>query len=358
MITIIGILVGLLLPAVNAAREAARLVQCKNNLKQLGIALNNFHAAHRTYPYASYWRVAGKLSLSNIEQSNNAQLAENWVIVILSELEQKPIQQAFNLKLPIPHAANMLARSKNLAIMLCPSDSYNEKPFMGSASSLTNQMGDNWARSNYAANGSLGYQTYTGSGDYVESVAGCGVGGTQADGGGWGNRYYRGVMGANIACSIKDIKDGTSKTVIVGEIRAGIIPQDSRGVWAMSGACPSALWGHGYFQDANGPNCMQTNSDDPRACTEILASVGASDSNQGPLIRKGMSCWSGNGADWQQASRSMHRGGVNVCMCDGSVRWIDDFIELGTPGTPPQCLGIWDKIMLSNDGQSIDAKRF
>jgi hypothetical protein len=168
-----------------------------------------------------------------------------------------------------------------MAVMLCPTDAYNEKPFMGMASSMTNKMGDDWARGNYAANGSLGYQTYTGSGDYVESVAGCGIGGTNPDGGGWSNRFYRGVMGANISSRISDIKDGTSKTVLLGEIRAGIIPQDTRGVWAMSGACPSALWGHGYFQDANGPNCMQTNSDDPRACTEIQASVGASDANQG-----------------------------------------------------------------------------
>jgi prepilin-type N-terminal cleavage/methylation domain-containing protein/prepilin-type processing-associated H-X9-DG protein len=362
VITIIGILVGLLLPAVQAAREAAREVQCLNNLKQLALALNNHHSGRRTFPFASTWRLNGKLTLSGIEASNNKDLAENWVITILPQIEQRTIGLSFDLTKPIPHANNAAARAKRMSVMLCPTDAFNEKPFMGEVSSFTRGMGDNWARGNYAANGSLGYQTYTGSGDYVESVAGCGIGGTNPDGGGWSNRYYRGVMGANIALGIKDIKDGTSKTVLLGEIRAGIIPQDTRGVWAMSGACPSALWGDGYFQDANGPNCMQTNSDDPRACSEIQKSVGATDANQAPLIRLGMSCWSnggsGGGADWQQTSRSMHMGGVNVAMCDGSVRWINDFIELGTNGTPPKCLGVWDKIMLSNDGQPIDMKRF
>jgi prepilin-type processing-associated H-X9-DG protein len=54
----------------------------------------------------------------------------------------------------------------------------------------------------------------------------------------------------------------------------------------------------------------------------------------------------------------MHGGGVNVCLADGSVRFVSDFIELGTPGTPPGCLGVWDKLNLSNDGQSIDGRQF
>jgi len=146
VITIIGILVGLLLPAVQAAREAARLVQCANNLRQLGLALNNFHSAHAIFPPSSVWRVNGKQNLGNIEQRNSSQLAENWVILILPHLEEKTLRLSFDLTKPIPDKFNAPARGHQVSIMLCPSDAYNSKPFDGPASASTNQMGGNWAR--------------------------------------------------------------------------------------------------------------------------------------------------------------------------------------------------------------------
>jgi prepilin-type N-terminal cleavage/methylation domain-containing protein/prepilin-type processing-associated H-X9-DG protein len=355
VITIISILIGLLLPAVQSAREAARKIQCSNNIKQLGLALLNYHTSFGIFPPSSVWKVNNKLDLTNISGSNNKSLNENWAIIILPQLEQQNLRSSFDLTQPIPSAANAAARAVQLTMMLCPSDSaYNNKPFNGSASSLTNQMGDNWARGNYGANASMGYMIPGGPG----GNGGVGQGGTNANGGGWTNRWYRDVMGANISLRIDDIRDGASNTILVGELRAGIIPQDTRGIWAMSGGCPSALWAHGYASDANGPNCNQEDSDDPRACTEILTAVGGSSTNQGPLIRMGMSCWPGTSADWQQGSRSLHVNGVNVCMADGSVRFISDFVETGTAGTPPGCLGIWDKLNLSNDGQPIDASKY
>ena len=69
------------------------------------------------------------------------------------------------------------------------------------------------------------------------------------------------------------------------------------------------------------------------------------------------------GADNQQAPRSMHNGGVNVGMADGSTRFINDSIQLGTyfdptnPPAPPLPLGVWDKLLLSNDGLPIDASQ-
>ncbi|HEV2971588.1 MAG TPA: DUF1559 domain-containing protein [Pirellulales bacterium] len=356
VIAIIGILVALLLPAVQQAREAARRVQCSNNIRQLGLALQNFQSAHKTFPYSSTWRVNGRLDLTNLNASNNAQLAENWVINILPQLEQRDLLSSFTLTKPIPDLTNAKARGIHLSVMLCPSDAYNEKPFNGSASPAhTSNMGDGWARGNYAANASLGDLGNSGDGDADDLVrSGTGKGGTTPSGGGWADRYKQGVMGANIALRITDIHDGTSDTILLGEIRAGLISQDTRGIWAMSGACPSALWGHGYVTVANGPNCSQPDADDPRACSEVQAALGGA----AKLIRMGMSCWSGDGPDWQQGARSMHTGGVNVCFCDGSVRFISDFVQLGTPGTPPGCLGVWDKLNLSNDGQTITTNNY
>ncbi len=352
VITIIGILIAMLLPAVQAAREAARRVQCASNIRQVGLAVVNFESTKRMLPPSSRWRVNGKLSLGGIETPNNSQLAENWVILILPQLEEKTLAARFDLSKPIPHATNAVARTQTISIMLCPSDSYTAQQFMGSASSRTNQMADQWARGDYAANASLGYMWY-GDGD-ADDFSGLGKNAGVFDGAGWGNRYLRGVMGANVSLRMKDIVDGTSKTILLGEIRAGLLPQDTRGTWAMSGACPSALWANGYGTDDNGPNPATVHGDDERTCTEVQAAVGG----QTALTRKGMSCWNGPGTDRAQAARSLHADGVNVAFCDGSVRFISDFIERGIPGTPPKCLGLWDKLMLSNDGGAVDAGKY
>jgi len=350
VITIIGILIGLLIPAVQATREAARRVQCANNIRQLGLALNNHHSAFGIFPPSSIWRVNGKLDLSNIGMENNPNLAENWVIIILPYLEQRALRAGFDITKPISDPANIVARGTGLSIMLCPSDAYNQMPFNGTVSSLTRNLKDGWARGNYAANGSLGY---LGPGDRV-GVSGTGRGGTTFTGGGWGNRYLRGIMGANIALRIKDIHDGVSKTILLGEIRAGVVAQDTRGIWAMSGACPSALWAYGYASDDNGPNCSVPPGDDPLACTEIQTAVGGATR----LVKMGMTCSTRNEPNWQQGPRSMHADGINTCFADGSVRFISDFVQLGVPGTPPSCLGVWDLLNLSDDGQTIRNNSF
>ncbi len=353
VITIIGILIGLLLPAINAAREAARKIQCSNNLKQLALALSNFHSVHKIFPPSAYWRTfpGGKIdpNMTSLDVNNNPNLADNWVVNILPFIDAKTLSAVIDKTKPIPNPANAKGRSIRMTVMLCPSDSYNTQPFNGSASSMTSQMGDNWARGNYAANASLGYMGNIGQ------VFGTGVGG-------WGNRYLEGVMGANISLGIPAIKDGASKTILLGEIRSGLLPQDTRGTWAMSGGA-SALWAHGYVQDDNGPNAIFPRADDERTCTEIQQAFGGSsgDGSKGEamLMKMGMPCWSGNGADFQQTTRSMHSGGVYVSMCDGSVQWINDFIEVGiTYGSPPQALGLWDKLNLSNDGQAIDSRKY
>jgi prepilin-type processing-associated H-X9-DG protein len=180
--------------------------------------------------------------------------------------------------------------------------------------------------------------------------------------GGWGNKYLQGVMGANVALRPSDIRDGTSKTILLGEIRAGLIPQYSRGTWAMSGGA-SALWAHGYLWDDNGPNALFPAADDERACTDVQITFGGSSGSGSrgeiTLLRMGMPCWFNDSPDTQQTARSMHAGGVMVAMCDGSATWINDYIELGLSYTPlPGALGLWDKLNLSNDGVPINAKGY
>ncbi len=358
VITIIGILIALLLPAVQSAREAARKLQCSNNMKNLGLALHEYHTSYGIFPPSSVWRnSAGALNNSALASgpANIGTMNENWVCLILPQLEQTPLYKTMDFTKPIggtTSAANVAARTNTLAVMLCPTDTFNRKQFVGSASSLTNQMGDNWARGNYGANASIGFLTTSSS--YGLYAAG--------DPTLWRARYITGVMGANVSLRIEDIRDGTSNTILLGELRSGMLPQDPRGTWAMGNASGSALWGCGLFDDDNGPNCSTVNADDVIACKDVQTALGGT-----PALaaQAGMACYTNSVANWEQTARSMHVGGVNVCMGDGSVRFISDFIQLGAlnPNSAstlptPAMLGVWDKLLISNDGVPIDASMY
>jgi len=350
VITIIGILIALLLPAVQAARGAARRMQCQNNLKQLALALHNYHDQWGIFPPSScWWPATTEAEKLQIESPTTQVLRENWVIMILPFLEQQALHDSFNLSLPISDTANEPARSTRLSVMLCPEDSYNRKPFNGSGDADTAQWNDNWARGNYAANASLGFMTYrwhAGSGlDNPRSAA-------FEDSPGWVSPKARGVMGANASVGIAEIKDGTTNTVLLGEVRAGVISYDCRGTWAMGGA-PTALWCHGYMGDCYGPNCQVLASDDIAACPRIAAHFGG----QAELARQtAMPCALASYPNMQQTARSQHVAGVHVAMADGSVHWIGDFIHVRPSSyTNPS---VWDRLMLSADGFPISSESF
>ena len=330
VIAIIGILIAMLLPAVQAAREAARRSQCLNNLKQLAIALHNYHDKQKSFPPSSVWRAG-----VNPETKNNASLSENWVILILPELEQQPLYKRFDLTQFITAGANQPARSTVLSVMTCPSDGYNRNPFNGSANGGTNQMGDGWARGNYAANAGGG------------SILNNGM----TSGQGWQATSICGVMGANQSLSLAGVTDGSSNTILLGEIRAGICAFDGRGVWAMSGGCPSALWAQCVGDDI-GPNCNQLYADDTLACPAIQDSVGGPQA----LAKMGMPCSRDDWPNFQQTTRSQHPGGVLVALCDGSVRFLSDYIDISSNwGATPPVFSTWDRLNLSRDGSPVDA---
>ncbi len=329
VITIIGILIALLLPAVQAARESARRVQCSNNLRNLALAVINYEAKFGYFPPSVQFGPG-----EDPAQSNN--FRPNWVILTLPYIEQEGLYNTFNLALPISDASNRTARGVEIPILKCPSDSDNNRiKYAGSTSGSAE--GDNWARGNYGANGGRGYML--GPGWWASRPDA--IGGPDSPG--WNNPQYRGVMGANCSSPLAKIRDGSSNTILLGELRAGVTQNDSRGTWAMGGACTSAMYAYGSGADANGPNCRWENSDDMRGCDTIRAALGIAE-----LVNQGMPCCAGQG-NWQGTTRSQHAGGVFIAFADGSVRFVGNWIE-----TTSSFGSVWDRMICSMDGLPLD----
>ena len=112
VVMIIGTLVGLLLPAVQAAREAARRIQCVSHLRQVGLALHHYHDAHRALPAGSI--VAADFPLRTT--------GWGWGAKILPYLEQAPLFDALNMTVPVAESENQTALRQSLTVFSCPSD--------------------------------------------------------------------------------------------------------------------------------------------------------------------------------------------------------------------------------------------
>jgi len=335
VITIIGILIALLLPAVQQAREAARRAQCSNNLKQLALAVLNYEQANKSFPPSVQFNPGEDPAYSDT-------FRPNWVILILPQLEQQGLYDSFNLKLPISDPANRPARGMELNIMKCPTDAGNNRvKFVGTPGRAE---GDNWARGNYGANGGRGYMLLPSSCSPTTRMD-CMDG---PDSPGWMDPGFRGVMGANVATPVARIRDGTSNTILLGELRAGVNQYDQRGTWAMGGAGPSALFAYGSTSDANGPNYCRDNSDDIKSCSYLQGTS----PGLAVLASECMQCCGGQG-NWQATTRSLHSGGVFIALADGSVRFASNWIETtGSFGS------VWDRLICSMDGQPLDGSKF
>jgi prepilin-type N-terminal cleavage/methylation domain-containing protein/prepilin-type processing-associated H-X9-DG protein len=332
VIAIIGILVALLLPAIQAARESARRSQCQNNVKQLCLALLNYHDTHKEFPPSVRLAAAqaGVPEMATVHQ-------QNWVVSVLSFFEEQSLKDSFNPTVPVSDAKNRTARGTTLQAMLCPSDGNNRLSLFAGRNAAE---GDNWARGNYGANGALGFLT---------------VGGTNPSGGKdtefWKNPQTRGVMGMNIALSIAKIRDGTSQTILIGELRSGVSEFDPRGTWALGAAGASSLWGHGT-DNAIGPNACIPGGDGIFGCGKIKGSVGG----EAALMSDCMPC---DDVAGQGTVRSRHTGGAYCGFVDGSVHFISDFIDKGTQwNLDPKEYHTWQRLCASGDEQVVDESEY
>ncbi len=337
VVGIVGGLVALLLPAVQAARESARRTHCRNNLKQIALGVLNYHSTFKAFPPAETasagingenppQTASDEHCPSRIELQNRPMYA-NWLMLTLPFMEHQALFDAFELSEPFNSGReNEEARGTNLAIALCPSDRGHNVKYAG--------RGGNWARGNYAAN--------AGNGPLGR------VGRIMLTGQGWIDDLRRGVMGPNVSTSEEDITDGVSNTLMIAEVRVGVNAQDIRGTWAMSDAGASALYWHGWdegaVESANGPNNPSRFSDQISGCRDIYQSRNSAITVDS-LLRQGMSCREETAVGGRAGSRSQHSGGVMSAYADGSVHFVSDQIE-----TRDTCCSAWDRLILSADG--------
>jgi prepilin-type N-terminal cleavage/methylation domain-containing protein/prepilin-type processing-associated H-X9-DG protein len=357
VIAIIGILVALLLPAIQAARESARRAQCASNIKNVALALHNYHDARQEFPAAIRYAPPPPDNRSH-HPLNDLRLFWNWAIDVLPYLEEDALAQSFQISSTVRlyHPGgdvNIEERGAELPVMLCPSDQGRGNKFQGS--------GGNWARGNYGYNAfQIWPDQYLWKALLTEPARkpfksyNIGIGG-------FDDGDLRQVL------NIAKITDGTSKTIMLAELRVGLGAADRRGVWAM-GMCGSNFH---CRQAAFVPN-LCTGDDDVFEAGKLVAEVGQAQLEMEcmlPCYPDAACALSG-----QSLVKSRHPGGANCAMADASVRFIGDFVQSGrllesedglidappsdTSGDnqiTPDVLGTWQRLNISQDGHAVDS---
>ena len=335
VIAIIAILIALLLPAVQQARESARRSQCKNNLKQLGLALQSYHDAFKVFPYRSGGAIPNGNRLSGYVPLLPYYEQRNLYDAIMGD-----INQCGN---PSTNGCIVNATGtwqKNIPLLICPSDPYR-------------------------GNGTLGIANYTFcSGDLYVSSGTTGAGGPAAPSPqiqfGARGMTPSGMFGQQSKVAMADIKDGTSNTIAMSElvrpksssstgygtvaknIGVGFTPITCRSKWDTLTAkwktgvavetadFPGYRWADGaiYFLGMttvippNGPSCMSTTGQD---------------------------------SDGIYTAASHHPGGAHCLMADGSVKFISENIDAGNQSvvqTPAMTspYGLWGALGTRDSG--------
>ncbi|MHC5538318.1 DUF1559 family PulG-like putative transporter [Singulisphaera rosea] len=323
VIAIIAVLIALLLPAVQAAREAARRAQCVNNLKQLGIGMHNYISSVGTLP-----------------QGMNGDAWGTWCNAILPFIEQQPLFNAWNsygnnmgrpgdVDSPLRYSGecNITVTSSRVSAFYCPSDSNNRVTsginvnLNGVPTPITSQNYvvnfGNTDMEQMTLNGATFLMApFTDIGSPLVDIAGANYQQRQADG------------TAMTTYPVSSISDGLSNTMMVSEAVVGVPGNGALDLRGFTWLGPCAL-----FTAYLAPNSTSPDVTFPGLCNYPYA--------QNPPCTT---------ADliWYLAARSRHSGGVNVGMCDGSVKFMKNSINLVT----------WSALSTSQGNEVISADAY
>ncbi|NLY00338.1 MAG: DUF1559 domain-containing protein [Rhodopirellula sp.] len=324
VIAIIGILIALLLPAVQAAREAARRSQCTNNLKQLALALHNYHDTHRTFMPAAIWTLPASVDNSSFRFPG---WGATWVTLALPFFEQQALYDKYNFNLPSDDPVNQPVTSTDIATYRYPSAKLLATV---GPTTATDQLNGRYSKGNYAARaGGL----YTNENTSTTNEAG------------FDSRRTRGLFTFRpwVSQGLNDIKDGTANTVMLSEILGQEGAADCRGAWgrvACNTFSPHTRTVLATYNPADPygivtPNLYTNGQTNYYDCPPYCGSSTSGDQT---------SCYDcGGDGTGGVAPRSMHPGGVNVSMADGSTRFVSSTLNAIT----------WRALLTTQGGETL-----
>lgn len=342
VIAIIGLLVGLLLPAVQAAREAARRMSCSNNLRQVGLAAQNYHSAYNRFPsgYVSFATDNGvaPTSVQMDATTWDAGPGWGWAAGLLPFAEGGSVIDQLRLDQPIWSAANEQVISSTIPMLLCPSTTGGDEPFtirdepgnplliagrqvrVGRSHYVASHGQEScWGECGSAATGEVFSNIYTSATTIVPID---GDAGRVADG-----PFFR-----NSKTRFRDVLDGTSNTIFFGEHSSAL----SEKTWV--GVVPGAFTHPQFLSPENGPDAAAT-----LTLVHAGPSGGELDITGSPIIHPV------NFPTYHVGQMfSEHPGGGMVGMGDGSVRFVTNFVDLY----------LWAELSSMDEGELIDWEKF
>jgi prepilin-type N-terminal cleavage/methylation domain-containing protein/prepilin-type processing-associated H-X9-DG protein len=344
VIAIIGILVALLLPAIQAAREAARRSQCTNHLKQLGVAILNHESAKKRFPRNE--QVVTKLPGGTLERRDLA----SHLVMVTPYLEEANLYGKINLDPAAPlvpgeqDVGGVKLKELPVSVFMCPTDEKTGLQTADGLVALASIRTGPVAVTSYAGSiGSQIMQSYASCNMRARNIVPDGGGKYDLDNDGedWFNvtstmnppcnaagkgnirsdcaapKFISGVFArSNWAASMREIEDGTSNTIAMGEI----LPSSSGFQWVSGWTKSEGLW----FATTAPLNYLT----DPAQVKTV------------PPVR----C-----RDWENdfnvamGFKSRHTGGVNFVFCDGSVHFLQDDIDYTT----------YQRLGARNDGEPV-----
>ena len=318
VIAIIGVLVALLLPAVQFARESARRMQCANNLKQIGIGLHTYHDTHKVFPPALMG--SGRWNATGQNPPHVVSNTTGWVLM-LTQLDQQPLWAQYNFGYPSSVSSpygipaingfntdqtpaqggtnpNGLIYSKRMEILTCPSDTY-PAPIV---TSNPNNAGDFYSRNAVARSNYLFCTAqYTDYDSRYASIV----------------SIHKGMFGNDGAGGMQDCTDGTANTIAVGEAKNSHGGQTSTSFGPYWGAGVHTCCHGRVYWSTNVETLTGTNGRPTRVCTtgQRYGAINFDNNNDGTNRQYA----------WQYGS--YHPGGGQFVMCDGAVKMINQSVN-------------------------------